>query len=127
MAQTLLVLLVRMYCTRRKPEEEINLPLAKLIIASGQEKEVFRMDIAAFEEKLNALVNEISDVPTSRSKKIILLTQKKKSVDPKLKKSETLDESLEHLRLIVKYLLFDLEATRRENLYLRKMLENHGD
>ena len=85
------------------------------------------MDIAAFEEKLNALVNEISDVPTSRSKKIILLTQKKKSVDPKLKKSETLDESLEHLRLIVKYLLFDLEATRRENLYLRKMLENHGD
>ena len=27
------------------------------------------------------------------------------------------------LRLSIKYLLFDLEATRRENAYLRKMLE----
>ena len=32
--------------------------------------------------------------------------------------------SLEHLRLQVKYLLFDLEATRRENRYLRQMLES---
>jgi len=27
------------------------------------------------------------------------------------------------LRLSIKYILFDLEATRRENQYLRKMLE----
>ena len=31
---------------------------------------------------------------------------------------------LDHLRLQVKYLLFDLEATRRENRYLRQMLES---
>ena len=39
--------------------------------------------------------------------------------------SETdLADSLNQLRLQVKYLLFDLEATRRENRYLRQMLEN---
>lgn len=31
---------------------------------------------------------------------------------------------LDHLRLQIKYLLFDLEATRRENRYLRQMLES---
>lgn len=33
------------------------------------------------------------------------------------------DEMVDHLTLQVKYLLFDLEATRRENRYLRQMLE----
>lgn len=33
------------------------------------------------------------------------------------------EESLEVLGLHIKYLLFDLEATRRENRYLRQMLE----
>ena len=34
------------------------------------------------------------------------------------------DEMVDHLTLQVKYLLFDLEATRRENRYLRQMLES---
>lgn len=38
-----------------------------------------------------------------------------------------LQESLDQLRLSVKYLVFDLEATRRENQYLRKLIEAHGD
>jgi hypothetical protein len=33
-------------------------------------------------------------------------------------------DSLDLLRLQLKYLLFDLEATRRENRYLRQMLES---
>ena len=33
------------------------------------------------------------------------------------------DQLLDYLRLRVKYLTFDLEATRRENQYLRRMLE----
>ena len=36
----------------------------------------------------------------------------------------SLEANLESLRLQVKYLLFDLEATRRENRYLRQMLES---
>ncbi|MHC4832867.1 MAG: hypothetical protein ACYTFH_03025 [Planctomycetota bacterium] len=34
-----------------------------------------------------------------------------------------LHASVDHLRLRVKYLVFDLEATRRENTYLRTMLD----
>lgn len=30
------------------------------------------------------------------------------------------------MRLSVKYLVFDLEATRRENQYLRKLIERHN-
>jgi len=37
----------------------------------------------------------------------------------------SMEESLAHLQLQIKYLLFDLEATRRENRYLRQMLEYH--
>ena len=36
----------------------------------------------------------------------------------------SLQESLDYLRLSIKYLVFDLEATRRDNGYLRKMLED---
>jgi hypothetical protein len=34
----------------------------------------------------------------------------------------TLEDSLDHVRLAVKYLLFDLEATKRENFVLRELL-----
>ncbi len=35
----------------------------------------------------------------------------------------SIEEILDGLRLQVRYLVFDLEATRRENKYLRQMLE----
>jgi hypothetical protein len=34
-----------------------------------------------------------------------------------------IEESVDHLRLQVKYLLLDLEATKRESSYLRQMLQ----
>jgi hypothetical protein len=42
----------------------------------------------------------------------------------------SIEELLDHVRLQTKYLMFDLEATRRENRYLRQMLArrtNFGD
>ncbi|MDY7011172.1 MAG: hypothetical protein SVV80_10545 [Planctomycetota bacterium] len=42
----------------------------------------------------------------------------------------SIEELLDQVRLQVKYLMFDMEATRRENHYLREMLEhrwNRGD
>ncbi|UCG60098.1 MAG: hypothetical protein JSU70_11355 [Phycisphaerales bacterium] len=36
---------------------------------------------------------------------------------------ERLQRSLDHLRLLAKYQAFDLEATRRENSDLRRLLE----
>lgn len=44
-----------------------------------------------------------------------------------LAKKLTVEESLDYLRLQVKYLLFDLEATRRENRYLRQMLDSRAN
>jgi len=38
-----------------------------------------------------------------------------------------LSTSMDDLRLNIKYLLFDLDATRRENKQLRKMLEGDTD
>jgi len=38
-----------------------------------------------------------------------------------------LQESLDYLRICIKYQVFDLEATRRENAYLRKLLNRRGD
>ncbi len=41
----------------------------------------------------------------------------------------TLEGTVERLRIQIKYLMFDLEASRRENHYLRQMLETrppHG-
>jgi regulator of replication initiation timing len=91
------------------------------------------MDISAFETRLNELLNEINDLPAEQGKKFLSQAQKTKLYNQKFKQTsassvepntETLQDSLDHLRLTVKYLLFDLEATRRENKYLRKMLEN---
>jgi hypothetical protein len=39
---------------------------------------------------------------------------------------DSLHELLDYLRVCIKYQAFDLEATRRENEYLRKLLEEEG-
>jgi hypothetical protein len=36
---------------------------------------------------------------------------------------QDLEEALDQLRIQLRYLMFDVEATRRENSYLRRMLE----
>lgn len=83
------------------------------------------MDEASFENKLNELVKEIGSIPTSEQKKIIMLAKKSSENHKKLKNSiSNLQESLDYLRVSIKYLLFDLEATRRENIYLKKLLED---
>ncbi|MDD4888465.1 MAG: hypothetical protein PHU85_00915 [Phycisphaerae bacterium] len=37
------------------------------------------------------------------------------------------EQCMEYLTLAIKYMNFDLEATRRENEYLRSMLENQSE
>ena len=83
------------------------------------------MDDAIFESKLNELVKEIGSIPAPEQKKLIMLARKTHDTHKKLKKSvSNLQESLDYLRVSIKYLLFDLEATRRENTYLKKLLED---
>lgn len=82
------------------------------------------MDEQKFHSKLAELMGEISTLPRSERDKLSALAKKTQQRHDKLKKTVgDLQESLDYLRLSIKYLVFDLEATRRENRYLRRMIE----
>jgi hypothetical protein len=85
------------------------------------------MDEATFQRKLAELVATIGTLPPAHRNKLQMLAQQAKSQHARLQQTvSSLQESIDFLRLSIKYLLFDLEATRRENKYLRKMLEEQG-
>jgi hypothetical protein len=82
------------------------------------------MDQADFHEKLFELLNDIDGVTLPEKDKVIRLAKKTKEGHEVLQqKLCNLQQSLDSLRLGIKYLIFDLEATRRENNQLRKQLE----
>lgn len=86
------------------------------------------MDEATFQTKLGELMGEISTLPPPERAKLENLAKETQERHAQLKKSlGSLQESLDWLRLSVKYLVFDLEATRRENAYLRQMLESNSE
>ena len=71
---------------------------------------------------------QISTLPVTERRKLEQLADETRQRHERLRQTVSgLQESLDYLRLSIKYLVFDLEATRRENGYLRKMLEEkHG-
>ncbi len=87
------------------------------------------MDEVTFHNKLSELMKEISTLPQSEREKLTAMAQETQARHAKLQETvHNLQESLDYLRLSIKYLVFDLEATRRENAYLRKMIEqSHAD
>lgn len=84
-----------------------------------------------FEKKLSDLIAQIDGLPTEQKEQLQVLAEETKARQAKIRKTmKDLQDSLDYLRLSVKYMVFDLEATRRENEYLRKMLEktnNNGN
>jgi chromosome segregation ATPase len=86
------------------------------------------MDEVTFQTKLTELMSEISTLPASERTRLQVLAKETQDRHQQLRKSITsLQDSLDWLRLSVKYLVFDLEATRRENNYLRQMLESNSE
>ncbi len=91
------------------------------------------MDEAKLEGKVNDLVKEFGRIANPQCRKLATLAKQAlhqsgagqaRDNHKRLEKSvNSLQESLDYLRICIKYQLFDLEATRRENIYLRKMLE----
>ncbi|MDZ4832050.1 MAG: transcriptional regulator [Phycisphaerae bacterium] len=82
------------------------------------------MDETTFQEKMTEIMNRIRDLPESERERATSTADGVSERRDKITKSVAeLQESLDYLRLSVKYLIFDLEATRRENAYLRKMIE----
>jgi hypothetical protein len=82
------------------------------------------MNEKEFQTKLAELMGEISTLPPGERAKLQKLADETRQRHEHLRQTvSSLQESLDYLRLSIKYLVFDLEATRRENGYLRKMLE----
>ncbi|MGC4032550.1 MAG: hypothetical protein QM754_12620 [Tepidisphaeraceae bacterium] len=86
------------------------------------------MNEADFQTKLRDLMGEISTLPPEERVKLEQLADATRERHEQLRKTVTgLQDSLDTLRLSIKYLVFDLEATRRENQYLKKMLQAAGE
>ncbi|HUT29272.1 MAG TPA: hypothetical protein VMX13_05725 [Sedimentisphaerales bacterium] len=82
------------------------------------------MDKVNLEDKLNELVKELGGAADPRYRKLTILAKEAQESQEQLKRGvDSLQEALDYLRICIKYQLFDLEATRRENQYLRKLLE----
>lgn len=81
-----------------------------------------------FKSKMTELLGQINDLPEEERPKLEKLAQETQHRHDRMKKTlGELQESLDQLRLTVKYLVFDLEATRRENTYLRKLIDTQQD
>jgi uncharacterized protein YfbU (UPF0304 family) len=79
---------------------------------------------AMFEKQLRELLHEIGPLPEPSCEKILNLARQTQENKKQLKDSlERLQDALDYLRVSVKYLVFDLEATRRENAYLKSLLQ----
>ena len=81
------------------------------------------------EEKLKKLLENLLDeigirpeLPLKTEVEVEIYTgdQQKKTK----KTTSSVQDSVDDLRVCMKYLLFDLDATRRENLYYKRLLES---
>lgn len=82
------------------------------------------MNEQEFERRLTELLGQLASLPESERGETAALAQETRSRHERVRRTiAELQESLDYLRLSVKYLVFDLEATRRENQYLRRLLD----
>ena len=82
------------------------------------------MNEQVFQERFSLLLKRINALPDDH--KIGLTSPPAAGEDHAEELDRALNElsdSMDFLRLSVKYLMFDLEATRRENAYLRRLLD----
>jgi len=78
------------------------------------------MDEQSLNKRIRELIREIANLPNSKKKqKAPLIADTKTKTD-----MDKVNSSLCDLRMMVKYLQFDLEATRRERDWFQKRLEN---
>ncbi|MGD9688802.1 MAG: hypothetical protein AB7K52_02415 [Phycisphaerales bacterium] len=85
------------------------------------------MDEQDFQQKLGDLITQINGISPEKREELGKLADETRNRHDRMKKTVAdLQESLDYLRLSIKYVLFDLEATRRENSYLRKLLDKQA-
>ncbi len=82
------------------------------------------MDEQSFQARFAELMSRIKKLPDNERRRLEHIADEARRRRRCLQASVAqLQDSLDHLRLSIKYLVFDLEATRRENGYLRKLIE----
>ncbi len=75
------------------------------------------------QNKITELIAQIQGMPEPTRARLMELAKETQARHDQIKATfSQLQEGIDYLRLHVKYLLFDLEATRRENTELRRML-----
>jgi hypothetical protein len=75
--------------------------------------------------KITDLITQIQGMPEPTRVRLMELAKENQIRHDQIKATfSQLQEGIDFLRLHVKYLLFDLEATRRENADLRKLLKD---
>ena len=81
------------------------------------------MDDAVLREKVSQLLSEVRQFPGAKPAEGISTAVGGNPGTPGMKQEmSAIEENLDHVRLAIKYLMFDLEATKRENRLLREML-----
>lgn len=80
-----------------------------------------------FEQRLAKLTQQVDELSLENKSDLEQLIQETRQRRIEVTKSiEGVDIALQDLRLTVKYLMFDLEASKRENTALRKLLESEN-
>jgi len=81
------------------------------------------VDEAALRERIGELLSEAARVPADAGSEAIGLVKNEAARTSGMSgEMAAVEERLDHLRLSIKYLVFDLEATKRENRVLRELL-----
>lgn len=81
------------------------------------------MDESALREKVGQLLSEVHRLPRSGQMEVMDAGQAKGVQGSSVKREmAAIEDGLDQVSLAVKYLVFDLEATKRENRLLRNLL-----
>jgi hypothetical protein len=103
--------------------------LANQAVENGRTSANERDDMSEqeFQARLGELISQINSAPEAEQSALLRLVEETRGRHDRMKRTiNDLQESLDYLRLSLKYLVFDLEATRRENQYLRRLLERQS-
>ena len=80
------------------------------------------MDEMALRAKVGQLLSEVRNLPTIEGEPVAVKAGDGRD-SPMKREMAGLEDNLDHIRLAIKYLVFDLEATKRENRILRELLD----
>jgi len=81
------------------------------------------VDEAALREKISEILSEAQRVPAADPSIAGPRPGEQPHPSGLRREMAAMEDSLDHLRLAIKYLVFDLEATKRENRLLRELLD----